>query len=283
MEILGERPVAYNPALARLTDSTTAGILLSQLLYWNGKGINPEWFYKTIDEIETETALSRYEQDGAIKRLEDMNIIKVSLKGIPAKRHFQINADRLLSLLSSQTSLGKNHKLASGNSTNSVAEIPQTITENTQILQQREGKLPQENISIEENSSHTPDQLTYLINIPEKDLQLFANKFSFSKRAIAPQGEKAYNYLKANGITKQDYRAYFELWLGREITRGDVEKWLEDNPLVVDLPPEHYERLERLQFISQQREKREKEEWERLYGHLKNHASEPASGASPGE
>lgn len=99
LSILGTKPILYNPDLARKLGSVKAGIFLSQLLYWHEKGRNPEWTYKTIDEIKEELALTRKEQDAAIKICKDKKVIEVKLKGMPAKRHFRINIDNIIKLL----------------------------------------------------------------------------------------------------------------------------------------------------------------------------------------
>ena len=67
MNILGTKPIAFNPDLAHALGSVNAGLFLSQLLYWDGKGDDPVWTYKTIKMIEMETGLSRREQETAIK------------------------------------------------------------------------------------------------------------------------------------------------------------------------------------------------------------------------
>lgn len=140
-DILNEKPIAFNPAFAKATNSITAGLLLSQLLYWNRKGNNPEWFYKTIEEIKQETALSREEQDTAIKKLKKLNLIEVKVMGIPAKRYFKINLNELQKLVCgvyanqfagfTQTSLRDSHKQVCGVHTNKFVGFTQTITDNT--------------------------------------------------------------------------------------------------------------------------------------------------------
>ncbi len=101
LKILKTRPVAFNRDLAKALGSVTAGLLLSQLLYWHGKGNDPEWFYKTIEELKEETELSRAEQDTAIKRCKELGLIKVKIKGIPAKRHFTLNIEKIIEILES--------------------------------------------------------------------------------------------------------------------------------------------------------------------------------------
>ena len=127
--ILGTKPIAYNPDLARLLGSAKAGILISQLLYWWEKGKNKNWIYKTIKEMEKETALSRSEQDTAIRKCKEIGILEVKVKSIPATRHFKINIDKLTELLKSR--LQESYKQDCDKLPNSVAKKQQSITDNT--------------------------------------------------------------------------------------------------------------------------------------------------------
>lgn len=68
---------------------------MSQLLFWYGKGKNKRWIYKTIEEMEKETTLSRKEQDTAITICKKYGLIETKLKGIPAKRNFYINFEAI--------------------------------------------------------------------------------------------------------------------------------------------------------------------------------------------
>jgi len=99
--VLSTRPIAFNPDLARSLGSAKAGLLLSQLLFWWEKGRNPNWIYKTIDEMEEETTLSRCEQDNAIKICKNYGLLETKLEGIPAKRHFKLNIQKIIKLLES--------------------------------------------------------------------------------------------------------------------------------------------------------------------------------------
>jgi hypothetical protein len=97
-EFLAEigRPVAYYPSLAKMLGSVKASIMLCQLSYWNGRQTdNENWIFKTIEEMYEETGLSRNEQDNAIKALKSKGILEVKVKGLPARRYFQINQDKL--------------------------------------------------------------------------------------------------------------------------------------------------------------------------------------------
>lgn len=96
LDVLGTRPIAFNPLLSRVAKSVSAGLFMSQLLYWCGKGRKEGWVYKTIDEFEEETTLSREEQDNAIRKWKALNVLQVEVKGVPPKRHFKVDVDVLL-------------------------------------------------------------------------------------------------------------------------------------------------------------------------------------------
>lgn len=98
-KVLSTRPIAFNPDLAKLLGSAKAGLFLSQLLYWWGKGRKPNWIYKTVKELKEETGLSKKEQLTAQKICIKKEVLEVKLMGVPAKRHFKIKMDKIIELL----------------------------------------------------------------------------------------------------------------------------------------------------------------------------------------
>lgn len=118
--------VTYHGQLAAVLGSVNAGLVLSHLLYWHGKGAKVGYIYVTIEEMKAYTFLSRHQQDSAIKQLVDMGFLEVVRKGIPAKRHFKVN---LVSLQSYILSLQKSGKLGERKLTRKYEELRQTITE----------------------------------------------------------------------------------------------------------------------------------------------------------
>lgn len=103
-----QRPIAFNPIFADITNSILAGLFLSQLFYWSS-GRVPEldsdgtprdgWFFKTADEWFDETRLTRYEQQAARKILVAKKLLEEKRKGIPSKLWFRLDWDVLLGLL----------------------------------------------------------------------------------------------------------------------------------------------------------------------------------------
>ncbi len=101
--LLGDRPVAYHPLLAKALGSVEAAVWVSQLLYWTGKEADPEgWIYKTQAEWEDETGLSRRNQETARRNLgeEGKGVLEEALKQMPARLHYRLNLDKLADILS---------------------------------------------------------------------------------------------------------------------------------------------------------------------------------------
>lgn len=87
---LNQKPIAYYPIYRQLTGSTTAGILLSQLMYWFSK---KDTFHKTDADIMSETLLTKKELENAKKAIKNLDFISVDRKGIPAKTYYTIDWD----------------------------------------------------------------------------------------------------------------------------------------------------------------------------------------------
>lgn len=56
-------------------------------------------FFETVERIEENTTLTKYQQAKAIKTLVDAGVLETSKMGIPAKRYFKIDEDALLALV----------------------------------------------------------------------------------------------------------------------------------------------------------------------------------------
>ncbi|MDA8149828.1 MAG: hypothetical protein M0041_01625 [Nitrospiraceae bacterium] len=90
LQSLLDRPIAFHRCFVRLGIGITGAVMLSQAVYWSKRTSESDgWFYKTIEEWEEETGLTRREQETARKNLK--GILDSELKGIPARLHFRIN------------------------------------------------------------------------------------------------------------------------------------------------------------------------------------------------
>lgn len=85
--------ILYMPAYTHLLGSVQAGIMLSQLVYWNNMGHhgNDGFFYKTVEEFYAETGLTKHQQRRAVIDLENNGLIEVKYARVPRKRHFKVN------------------------------------------------------------------------------------------------------------------------------------------------------------------------------------------------
>ena len=127
---LNQRPIAVYPVYIKITGSVNAGLLLSQLMYWYG-AVNGRIFYKSDAEIMEETMLSESELRTAKNKLKSLSFIEIKAKGVPARTHYTINSQLLISEINNFSS-AKSTKLKTRNQQNYDSEINETITENTQ-------------------------------------------------------------------------------------------------------------------------------------------------------
>mgnify|MGYP000660256300 CR=1 FL=1 len=94
--------------------------LISKEEYFIANGMTDGWFFNTAKNIEEDTCLTSHQQRKAIKRLKDLGIIETKVVGIPAKQHFKIIENKLLSYFN--TSCEESVKL--------VVKKTQTINKN---------------------------------------------------------------------------------------------------------------------------------------------------------
>lgn len=96
LQQLHQRPIAYYPIYRDITGSTTAGILLSQLMYWFSI---QDKIYKTDAEIMQEVKLTKKELENAKKLIKKVTFLTVSLEGVPAKTFYKIDWKKYQNLL----------------------------------------------------------------------------------------------------------------------------------------------------------------------------------------
>ena len=94
--------------------------LISKEEYFMANGMTDGWFFNTAKNIEEDTCLTSHQQRKAIKILKELGIIETKVIGIPAKQHFKIIENKLLSYFN--TSCEETAKL--------VVKKTQTINKN---------------------------------------------------------------------------------------------------------------------------------------------------------
>ena len=97
--------------------------LISKEEYFIANGMTDGWFFNTAKNIEKDTCLTSHQQRKAIKNLKDLGILETKVVGIPAKQHFKIIENKLLSYFN--TSCEESAEL--------VVKKTQTINKNKEI------------------------------------------------------------------------------------------------------------------------------------------------------
>lgn len=76
--------------------------IYSEYTYWNERGglQSGGWFFSTIENMYSNTGLSKHQQLVACKELESYGIIKIKYYGMPKKRYFKIDMSAVKKLYS---------------------------------------------------------------------------------------------------------------------------------------------------------------------------------------
>lgn len=113
--LLTDRIVAYHPLLARaLGKGVATAVFLSQLLYWWQRLKDGDLgVYRSLDQWQAETGLSRRELMTARRHLRDLAVIEENITGYPPRVYCQIDFDRLERLLLESHALNSRESRAS--------------------------------------------------------------------------------------------------------------------------------------------------------------------------
>ncbi len=102
IEAIG-RPIRFLPRFARLSGSLSAGVMLSQALYWSQVTSDPDgWFYKTSAEWQSETCLTTRRQEKAREVLRRFSFWEETRRGVTGTLHYRLDQTELLRALIEQ-------------------------------------------------------------------------------------------------------------------------------------------------------------------------------------
>ena len=99
LSIIG-KPIAYYPQLAKPLGGVNASLLFGHFFYWNDKGRSELGVYRTADEIEVETGLSRDEQRTARRKLRERGVLIETEKRIEHRIYYKLDLDRFDEIIS---------------------------------------------------------------------------------------------------------------------------------------------------------------------------------------
>lgn len=101
--------LTVNMAIAKQVGNDAA-ILLAELassqVYFERAGQLTEdgMFFETVEQVEEATNLSKYQQAKAVKKLEEVGVLRSKVKGVPAKRYFRIDGEKAAGLVDNKKS-----------------------------------------------------------------------------------------------------------------------------------------------------------------------------------
>lgn len=101
--IASESFITVNKELIKkvgLEEAIILGELASEFDYWTKqKGLTPDgYFFSTVENIEDKTTLSDHKQRKALNKLRELELVDVSIRGLPAKRYIKLNEENLFKL-----------------------------------------------------------------------------------------------------------------------------------------------------------------------------------------
>lgn len=140
IEAMNDKPIAFNPIYVKIGCGINGALMLSQLVYWTSRTKNKDgWIYKTHEEWEQETGLTRREQDTARKTLKSLGFLVEKKAGVPCKLHFRVERENLYkSLIKYSESLDSSQlhnsaKLDAQNSQTECTEAPDCMHKSAQL------------------------------------------------------------------------------------------------------------------------------------------------------
>ena len=100
IDAMNDKPIAFNRHYVALGCGINGALMLSQMVYWSKRTKDRNgYFYKTQEEWEDETGLTRREQETARKKLRELGFSSECKRGVPCKVHFKVERDSLYKAL----------------------------------------------------------------------------------------------------------------------------------------------------------------------------------------
>lgn len=94
-EAFNDKPIVFHSVYAAITGSITAGLLLSQIIYWDST--MKREFYKKDKEFCKELGMSIDEFKTAKKKIT--KFVNIKIKGIPPTTYYKLNKESVISAI----------------------------------------------------------------------------------------------------------------------------------------------------------------------------------------
>lgn len=200
--------LSVNKHIARAV-GLDAAVLLAELAsscnYYESADMLTEdgMFYETVEKIEENTTLTKYQQAKAIKVLEGCGVLRTARIGIPAKRYFKVNGEMVLALV--------DNKKLKNFTTGSEEILPQEV------------KKPHSNNNREKERKDN-NRVNRFIPPTLDDIKEYCRE---RNNSVDP--EKFYNYYESNGWKvgrngMKDWRAAVRTWERNDRSRTSRQR-----------------------------------------------------------
>ena len=217
--------VAYYPNLTKKLGNVNASILLSQFIYWHDKTENPLGVYKTMEEIQAETGLSRREQESGRKVLRELGLITETHKRLDHKLFFLFHPDVFDSWFDSdipectKPTFGEVQNRHSGSSKNDIRYIHKITTENTtEEVEQSAAASP---VIQDEQTSYQDGQPLAL------DIEKIKTKFAMA--GIIPSNKTVLANIEAIGYELYEFNLkYQHLYMSESEAYLKLVRWFKN-------------------------------------------------------
>jgi len=185
LKSFSQRPIAYQKIYAQITGSVTAGLLLSQIVYWF-YAVGEREFYKTDKEFRDELAMGPREFKTAKSKLKKLELAKITVKGIPAKTYYIFEETELLARI---YSWAETHQLVESKCTkrkgqNAPANSKTKARDHAESTKKQEKEVSPENILgldclIKEKVNLLAQQLNLIFHPNSRERRTFSNIIAY--------------------------------------------------------------------------------------------------------
>tara|TARA_Y100000310_G_scaffold21219_1_gene20518 strand:+ start:22 stop:717 length:696 start_codon:yes stop_codon:yes gene_type:complete len=149
-----------------LNETVLLADLISKEQYFiENNQLNEGYFFNTAKNIQADTSLTPHQQRKAIKKLKSLGIIETQLVGIPAKQHFKIMTNKLLSYF-----------------TTSCKETAQQDVKKTQTINKNKEIIINNNISIRDRILENFRAEVFTYDYPKEMLNDFYDYWNEGKK-----------------------------------------------------------------------------------------------------
>ncbi|MHC4573355.1 MAG: hypothetical protein ACYS76_04375 [Planctomycetota bacterium] len=144
LKAFAQRPVAYQTIYSGITESVTAGLLLSQIVYW-WYAVQEREFYKTDKDFRGEIGMGPREFKTAKSKLKKLNLVTMTRKGIPATTYYRLQVTELAAQISRWA---ETHQPDGSERVKCGGQYAPTIPDNTaEITSDKKREIPQRSLS----------------------------------------------------------------------------------------------------------------------------------------